>query len=219
LNRTTQITQTEYSAFQTAYDFFNAELFSGTLPAVLITLQRHSKAYGFLAPEKFTGRSEQTATHELALNPDHFGRTDEAILSTLVHEMCHVWQHTHGKPPRKSYHDRQWAAKMMEIGLHPSSTGEPGGKQTGPKVSHYVVEGGPFAQAFARLKAAGFELRWQSRADDRERQKKAASKTKYTCPNCEQNAWAKPDASLICGACYDGEGSINAMKATGLESA
>jgi predicted SprT family Zn-dependent metalloprotease len=213
MNRTMQITQTEYSTFQTAYDFFNVELFKGTLPAVLITLQRHSKAYGFLAPEKFIGRSEETATHELALNPDHFGRTTEAILSTLVHEMCHVWQHTHGTPPRKSYHDRQWATKMTEVGLHPSSTGEPGGKETGSKVSHYIIEDGPFALAFSRLKATGFELRWQSRSDDSERQKKAASKTKYTCPNCEQNAWAKPGASLICGVCYDEDGSINVMEA------
>ena len=157
MNRTMQITQTEYCSFQLAYDFFNTELFRGTLPAVLITLQRHSKAYGFLAPEKFIGRSEETATHELALNPDHFGRTDEAILSTLVHEMVHVWQVTHGKPPRKSYHDRQWASKMVGIGLQPSSTGEPGGKETGVKVSHYVIEGGPYVQAFTRLKASGFE--------------------------------------------------------------
>jgi SprT-like family len=213
MNRTMQITQTEYSAFQAAYDFFNAELFSGTLPAVLITLQRHSKAYGFLAPKKFIGRSDETATHELALNPDHFGRTDEAILSTLVHEMVHAWQVAHGTPPRKSYHDREWATKMKEVGLFPSSTGEPGGKETGPKVSHYVVEGGPFAQAFARLKASGFELRWQSRADAGERQKKAASKTKYTCPNCAQNAWAKPDASLMCGVCYNEDGSIHVMAA------
>jgi predicted SprT family Zn-dependent metalloprotease len=47
--------------------------------------------------------------HELALNPDEFiGRTDEMILSTLVHEMCHVWQQTYGKSPRRGYHDRQW---------------------------------------------------------------------------------------------------------------
>jgi len=213
MNRTTQITQTEYCSFQSAYDFFNAELFKGTLPAVLITLQRHSKAYGFLAPEKFIGRSEETATHELALNPDHFGRTDEAILSTLVHEMVHVWQLTHGKPPRKSYHDRQWASKMMEVGLHPSSTGQPGGKETGSKVSHYVIGGGPYSQAFARLKATGFELRWQSRADNSERQKKAASKTKYTCPKCGQNAWAKPGASLACGVCLEEDGAVNPMEA------
>jgi predicted RNA-binding Zn-ribbon protein involved in translation (DUF1610 family) len=35
---------------------------------------------------------------------------------------------------------------------------------------------------------------------------KKASKIKFTCPECGQNAWAKPDALLLCGACYeDGE--------------
>ena len=28
---------------------------------------------------------------------------------------------------------------------------------------------------------------------------KRASKTKFTCPECGQNAWAKPDALLLCG--------------------
>jgi ribosomal protein S27AE len=101
---------------------------------------------------------------------------------------------------------------MMEVGLHPSSTGEPGGKETGSRVSHYVIEGGPFALAFSRLKATGFELRWQSRSDDSERQKKAASKTKYTCPKCGQNAWAKPEASLVCGVCLEEDGAINPME-------
>lgn len=37
---------------------------------------------------------------------------------------------------------------------------------------------------------------------DREtREKKAASKTKYTCPACNANAWAKPETPLICGVC------------------
>jgi hypothetical protein len=40
---------------------------------------------------------EKITAHELALNPDVFtGRSDELILSTLVHEMVHVWQETHG---------------------------------------------------------------------------------------------------------------------------
>ena len=209
----TTITQAQYEAFQRAYDFFNAEIFAGALPNVLVTMQRQAKAYGYFSPERFIGRAGDEVTHELAMNPDHFGRTDEEILSTLVHEMCHLWQHTHGTSPRKSYHDREWAAKMKEIGLFPSSTAAPGGKETGQKVSHYIVAGGPFAQAFARLQASGFELRWQSRADDQERQKKAASKTKYTCPQCNQNAWAKPGAALICGVCYEEDGEICAMEA------
>ncbi len=35
------------------------------------------------------------------------------------------------------------------------------------------------------------------------RPKKAASKTKYTCPSCRANAWAKPDARLVCGDCAE----------------
>ena len=37
------ITPAQYRAFQEAYDFFNAELFAGSLPHVLVTLQRHAK--------------------------------------------------------------------------------------------------------------------------------------------------------------------------------
>ena len=84
------------------------------------------------------------------------------ILSTLVHEMAHVWQQTYGKPPRKGYHDRQWAAKMLEVGLQPSTTGEPGGKETGQSMSHYILPGGRYAEAFAKLAARGFQLHWQS---------------------------------------------------------
>lgn len=84
---------------------------------MLVTLQRHAKARGYFSPERFTGRIEDAAAHELAMNPDSFtGHTDESILSTLAHEMAHVWQQSHGTPPRRSYHDRQWAAKMKEIG-------------------------------------------------------------------------------------------------------
>jgi hypothetical protein len=39
-------------------------------------------------------------------------------------------------------------------------------------------------------------------------------KMKFTCPECGQNAWGKPDTQLICGACYeDGEGEICLMLA------
>lgn len=209
------ITQAEYRAFQEAYDFFNAELFGGSLPHVLVTLQRHAKARGYFSPERFTGRTENAAAHELAMNPDTFtGRSDEDILSTLTHEMAHVWQQAHGTPPRRCYHDRQWAAKMKAIGLQPSATGAPGGKETGQTMTHYIIAGGAYAKAYAKLKARGFKLRWQSAPFDARSKAKKASKMKFTCPECAQNAWAKPNAFLICGLCYDeGEGDIRIMLA------
>jgi predicted SprT family Zn-dependent metalloprotease len=209
------LTTAQYRAFQEAYDFFNAELFDASLPHVLVTLQRHARARGYFAPERFRGRIEDAAAHELAMNPDSFtGRTDEEILSTLAHEMAHVWQQSHGTPPRRSYHDRQWAAKMKEIGLQPTSTGAPGGKETGQSVTHMIVAGGAYARAYAKLKAKGFRLDWQSAPEGKAAKAKKASKTKFTCPDCGQNAWAKPDALLICGTCYDdGEGDICVMLA------
>ena len=205
------ITRAEYQAFQEAYDFFNAELFGGKLPNVLVTLQRHARAKGYFSPERFSGRlNDKVAVHELALNPDSFiGRTDEEILSTLVHEMTHVWQQTYGRVPRRAYHDRQWAAKMKEIGLQPSTTGAPGGKETGQSVTHYIVEGGAYAKAYGKLKERGFRLHWESApGEEGARANKKASKTKYTCPKCGQNAWAKPNALLICGACYEQDDSV-----------
>ena len=199
---TAALTRTAYQGFQDAYDFFNRELFAGSLPQVLVTLQRHARTYGYFSPQRFHGRIDKTAVHELALNPDGFaGRTDAMILSTLVHEMCHVWQQTYGKAPRKGYHDRKWAAKMKEVGLQPSSTGEEGGAETGQSMSHYILPGCRYAQAYAQLAETGFQLHWQS-VPAAARAKKP-NRMKFTCPECGQNAWAKPDALLICGECFD----------------
>jgi hypothetical protein len=66
-------------------------------------------------------------------------------------------------------------------------------------MSHYIVEGGSYAKAYAKLAASGFQLHWQS-APPPEQQRN--SKTKFTCPECSQNAWAKPDAGLICAICF-----------------
>src|SRR5436305_2452125 len=159
MKKTVAITITAYQAFQKAYDFFNRELFGGSLPQVLVTLQRHARTYGYFSPQRFNGRIDKTAVHELALNPDGFAsRTDAMILSTLVHEMCHVWQQTHGKAARRGYHDRQWAGKMRAIGLQPTATGEPGGKETGQTVSHYIIPNGCYAKAYAKLAATGFQV-------------------------------------------------------------
>ena len=211
------ITQIEYNAFQQAYDFFNAELFGGALPHVLITLQRHARAKGYFAPKRFRGRGPGVTAHELALNPDVFtDRTDEEILSTLAHEMAHVWQQECGTPPRRCYHDKEFASKMKAIGLHPSDTGEPGGKETGQSMTHYIVAGGKYAAGLREAQEPGLQApmgiagrlrRWRGKVEG------CGAKTKYTCPDCEQNAWAKPGAALICGECYSEESEIVTMVA------
>ncbi len=142
-----------YTSLTIAYDFLNRELFGGTLPPCLITMQRHKGAYGYFSGDRFANTANpKEITDEIALNPAHFAtRKATEVLSTLAHEMCHLWQHHFGKHPRAGYHDRQWAAKMHEIGLLPTDTGELGGKETGQKVTHVIEEHGRFACAVAKL--------------------------------------------------------------------
>jgi hypothetical protein len=120
--------------------------------------------------------------------------------------MTHVEQKHFGNPSKDGYHNTEWGTLMDAIGLTPSDTGEPGGKRTGKKVTHYIEPGGRFSEACAAFLASGQPLtlysdQWRSEEDKAKARKKTASKTKYTCPGCDQNAWGKPDLLILCGVC------------------
>src|SRR5262249_45597040 len=91
------ITPAEYFGLQTAFDHLNRALFEGGLPNVFITYQRRAHSGGYFSPERFLDRTNRDQQHEIALNPDGFvGRIDEFIVSILLHEMVHLWQHVFG---------------------------------------------------------------------------------------------------------------------------
>lgn len=149
-----------YTELQQAYDFFNEHLFAMSLPNMLITLQRGKNTFGYFAPDRFTGESNVS---ELAMNPDYFGARSLAdTLSTLAHEMVHVWQYhsPNVKKCRGGYHDRVWGGKMEQIGLMPSNTGREGGKKTGQQMTHYIIKGGQFQTAVYNLLKSGFSISW-----------------------------------------------------------
>src|SRR6516225_7001705 len=196
------ITGVEYRILQEAYDHFNRELFEGKLPDnIFITYQRKAGMLGHFSPDRFSGRVDELGRHELALNPDGFiNQTDKQICQTLTHEMTHVWQQAFGKPSGRGYHNKEWAAKMKAIGLQPSSTGMVGGKETGQRMSDYIIPGGTFEQSYDRLAETNWRLNLESahRPGD---QRGPNSKVKFTCSACGQNAWGKPDLAIVCKPC------------------
>ena len=152
-----------YGELQAAYDVFNAELFGGSLPNSLITLQRERKSYGYFSAERFQKR-DGTKTDEIAMNPLYFAVVPLVeIMQTLSHEMAHLWQHHFGTPGRGRYHNAEWAEKMEAIGLMPSSTGKPGGKKTGDSMADYPIEGGPFLNACKKLLTRDYSISWYDR--------------------------------------------------------
>jgi predicted SprT family Zn-dependent metalloprotease len=200
-----------YSEIQLAYDVFNKELFDGALPECVITLEsRFKKRAEYFAAERFIRigeRSESEYSDGLCLNPTTFTSRDiMSVLSTLAHEMCHVWEyHKTPKPSRSGYHNRRWGAKMEEIGLMPSDTGLPGGKKTGQRMTHYIIRGGRFEVSASRLIAEKFKISWGEEKNEMKRKiallNSKKSKTKYTCQSCGANIWGKSGLKVICGTC------------------
>ena len=198
---------------QEAFEHFNRTLFErefgNSLPDCVITLQRRRNTKGFFSAEQFIHLGESSEVrHEIALNPQHFGTRDvKEILSTLVHEMVHLWQQEFGKPGRARYHNLEFAQRMEDLGLKAFNVNDPDRvKVTGDSVDHSIIPGGKFDKAADRLlnRKAGFAISWSDRSvdsPDSEKEKTSGQRTKYSCPKCDLAAWAKSDAHLKCGDC------------------
>ena len=153
-----------YDALQTAYDHFNRELFGGKLPQVLIVLQRKTKTMGYVSEKRWQNAKGEQLIDELAVNPEYFfGHPILEVLQTLVHEQNHVYQSAFGKPSRRCYHNKEWADKMVSMGLVPSDTGKPGGRRIGQQISDFALIDGSFFFSALRLFFKGFCIPWLDR--------------------------------------------------------
>jgi ribosomal protein L37AE/L43A len=215
------VTGRAYHGLDAAFTYFNNALFSGRLPEVVLTLQRKKGSLGYHASNRFVdtaaersgatpaaaGSRPAGAVDEIALNPTSFrDRSLIDVLSTLVHEMVHVAQAHFGKPSRSGYHNAEWAAAMTAIGLVPSDTGKPGGKTVGQHMDHYIEPGGKFDVACAAFLKSGAKVTlfgdlWTEDDLAKKPKTKQGVKSKYTCPVCGLNAWAKPEARISCTDC------------------
>jgi predicted SprT family Zn-dependent metalloprotease len=207
----------------------NKQLFGNKLPNCFLNFSRDSnRVIGFFAPKRWL--KTKTFTHEISLNPRAMGDLKPIIaVSSIVHEMCHLWQFEFGTRSRTGYHNKEWAKKMESIGLMPSNTGKPGGSKTGQQMNDYVIHNGPFRQAFKNMPTT-FLFPWEciesivkkSIISDKDQDKKPVkrvlasivkdpesigivkynkNKVKYSCPKCKSNVWGKPDLNIVCGDC------------------
>ena len=107
------------------------------------------------------GRVGTFGKHELALNPDGFiGQTDEQVCQTLAHEMAPeaaLGNAVGGRLAEQGMGRENEGDRLAAV-----STGMVGGKETGQRMADYIIPGGAFTRAFARLAAAGWKLNLQS---------------------------------------------------------
>lgn len=224
-------TEAQFNALNGAYKYFNRVLFKNKLPGCILNFSRLKGTHGFMAPERWKRvQDKEFGIHEISLTPTTLYRTPILIFSTLVHEMIHLWQWEFGEPSRSGYHNKEWAQKMRELGLIPSHTGQPGGKETGQHMTHYIEEGGRYQLAFEKMPKSyilpftSLEGEMMKRliegssngkdedGDGTEDAKKtrlrklrppSQNKTKYTCPGCQVNVWGRPALQIQCVNCEE----------------
>lgn len=152
----------DYVTLSDCYDRFNESLFDGQLRGCVLTFEDRGQHCGYYRQCGFIERSGEERRDEICLNPKYFlsNTGDLELLQTLVHEQVHQWQFQFGKPSLRTYHNREWADKMLSIGLVPSDTGRPGGRMTGQKMADYPDENGRFLQIAREILGAKTLVRW-----------------------------------------------------------
>lgn len=197
-------TELQYHNFQLLFDYFNTNLFEGRLPVCfLIFSRRQAQIGGHFSHSRWSNKGGQTL-HEININPVWMANVDdETLCSVIVHEMCHLEQSEVQGPPTSGYHNKEWGDLMKRVGLMPSDTGAPGGKQVGFRMSHYIIKGGKFEEAMKSL-PPNILLPFRSfeNVKDKDKNKRKKLKVAYECPSCHTKVWGKPNLNPICSKCF-----------------
>lgn len=195
VNGDKQITQ-----YLNAFKLMNGYFFKNSLNIPILSIVRKKGAKGYFRAESFLSKNDENILSEIALNPELFARDDKEILSTLLHEMCHLWQYQFGEPSGGNYHNKEFHKKMLECGLETYDTLT--NKEVGSHVTHRIVIGGKFDQFYKQhIKDDIFLIKTEVRVELKPDVKK--NKTTYNCENCNFKVWGKPGLVIICGECGD----------------
>lgn len=142
-------TKQQYAYFTFLFSHYNQRLFEGKLPEVMITISK----LPMVASGVFLSRKWNRNIHEICFNPKMLTNENlQEFHQVLAHEMVHLWQQEFGKASRNGYHNKQWANKMLEVGLIPTDNGTETGRKTGQRVGDIPKPDGAFLHAFSEVK-------------------------------------------------------------------
>lgn len=110
---------------QHLFEYLNQELFDGTCPHAMLTIQSSRKAYGHCSIYPiWEGKNK---LHEINIAPEYINRPIEETTATLVHEMVHLYNIANGVKDTSrgyTYHNRKFKTEAEKreliIERHPT---------------------------------------------------------------------------------------------------
>ncbi|MDR1409932.1 MAG: SprT-like domain-containing protein [Oscillospiraceae bacterium] len=209
-----QITiQSAIDELQRMFKLLNARYFGGELerPVITILTDSTSGAYGWISVNKVWNSKDNAWFREINLCAEYLNRPPELVITTLMHEMCHLWNIQQGvqDTSRKgTYHNAAFQDVAAARGLIVSRHQTYGYCITTPSeaFTELVTQNcreGCFKLERMKTYRDGTPKVTKPGADGREKTvtRMRQSYRKYVCQNCGLIARTTKDAQLICGDC------------------
>ena len=198
-NRKVNTMQDLQIIFQGMFSRINEHFFNGELEKVIITFEAGYKkgAYGWIHTVK-DWKQGQTERYNINISADYLDRPREKVISTLMHEMCHLYalQNNIQDTSRSGiYHNKKFKQIAEEHGLKVEEADKIGWSVTSlkPETIEWLNENCNFAEITIFKK--------RPLVADKVAKPKQSSR-KYICPCCGATVRATKEISLICGNCY-----------------
>ena len=192
------------------YRQLNKDKFNGELEEPVITIQSTPRAYGHVTCGK-VWKSKDTYRYELNIGAGTLDRPIESVVSTLLHEMVHIYHLMHNIQDcsrGNTYHNRKFRDKAVSVGLVIEKDSRIGWSITSPseELLDYIIDQGwtdiqMNRNEYLRIGGIGGSNNGSS-ADD-EPPKRPSSTRKYICSCCGISVRATKTVRIICADCAE----------------
>lgn len=192
----------------------NQDKFGGELEIPIITIQNTPKAYGHVTCGKVWKRTskEDIEQYELNIDAGSLNRPIEDVVSTLLHEMVHIFHLQNNIQDCSrgcTYHNKKFKAKAESVGLIIEYDSKIGYSITSPsdELILYICDQGwedikIGRSEFPRMSGTpGAKGKLGNGGDDSE--KRPSSTRKYICPCCGVSVRATKTVNIKCADCEE----------------
>lgn len=195
---------------ETAFWVLNRVYFNDELPEAVITIQSSQRAYGHITVRK-VWKDSFDSYHEINIAAEYLNRPVENIISTLLHEMCHLYameNHIKDTSNQGRYHNKRFKEIAEARDLKISHSQYIGWSVTEPtdKLKAVIKENGLDKKIDCvrmGVVTAGGNGGTDGGSDgtDGNLPKKKSSTRKYMCMGCRNSVRATKDVNIMCMDC------------------
>lgn len=188
------------------YRQLNTDKFDNQLETPVITVMSTPRAYGHVTCGK-VWKAKDVSRYELNIGAGTLNRPIENVVSTLLHEMVHIYHLQNNIQDTSrggTYHNKKFKAKAESVGLVIEYDSRIGFSVTSPSeaLTDYIIAQGWSDILMNRSEVLRISTGEGAASSGEDAPAKRPSSTrKYICPSCGMSVRATKTVNILCGDC------------------